>query len=135
MKKLLALLLLITASAVGAQTTTNRNYFVTWIPSPSVYTGPTNVTFQPGTNFIYWQTNVALPLNQWMLLTTTPDNFVSGTNFVAMTQWTGTVTIPIGANIFATMQYGNASGLSSFSNLAGTASSASPSVIQTFRLQ
>ena len=134
MKKLLALLCLVTASAVGAQTT-NRNYLVTWIPSPSVYTGPTNVIFSPGTNFIYWQTNVMLPLNQWMLLTTTPDNQVSGTNYVAVSQWTGTVTIPVGANVFAAMQYGNSAGLSSFSNLAGTASSASPSVIQTLRLQ
>lgn len=134
MKKLLALLLLITASAVGAQTT-NRNYLVTWIPSPSVYTGPTNVIFSPGTNFIYWQTNVALPLNQWMLLTTTPDNSVSGTNFVAVTQWTGTVTIPVGANVFAVMTYGNAAGISSFSNLAGTASSALPNSVTGFRLQ
>lgn len=134
MKKLLALLCLVTASAVGAQTT-NRNYLVTWIPSPSVYVGPTNVVFSPGTNFIYWQTNVTLPLNQWILLTTTPDNQVSGTNYVAVSQWTGTVTIPVGANVFATMQYGNSAGLSSFSNLAGTASSASPSVIQTLRLQ
>ena len=134
MKKLLALILLVAATAVGAQTT-NRNYLITWIPSPSVYTGPTNVVFQPGTNFIYWQTNVALPLNQWMLLTTTPDNQVSGQNFVAVTQWTGTITIPAGANVFATMQYGNSAGLSSFSNLAGTASSASPNVVQTFRLQ
>lgn len=134
MKKLIALLLLVTASAVAAQTT-NRNYLVTWIPSPSVYTGPTNVIFSPGTNFIYWQTNVALPFNQWMLLTTTPDNQVSGTNYVAVSQWTGTVTIPVGANVFAAMQYGNSAGLSSFSNLAGTASSASPSVIQTLRLQ
>lgn len=134
MKKLLALILLVAATAVGAQTT-NRNYLVTWIPSPSVYTGPTNVIFSPGTNFIYWQTNVALPLNQWMLLTTTPDNTVVGTNYVAVSQWTGTVTIPVGANVFAAMQYGNSSGLSSFSNLAGTASSASPSVIQTLRLQ
>lgn len=134
MKKLLALLLLVTASAVGAQTT-NRNYLVTWIPSPSVYTGPTNVIFSPGTNFIYWQTNVALPLNQWMLLTTTPDNQVSGTNYVAVTQWTGTVTIPTGANVFAVMRYGNAAGLSDFSNLAGTASSALPNSVTGFRLQ
>lgn len=134
MKKLLALILLVAATAVGAQTT-NRNYLVTWTPSPSVYTGPTNVIFSPGTNFIYWQTNVTLPLNQWMLLTTTPDNTVSGTNYVAVSQWTGTVTIPVGANVFATMQYGNASGLSSFSNLAGTASSAQPNSVTGFRLQ
>lgn len=134
MKKLLALILLVAATAVGAQTT-NRNYLITWTPSPSVYTGPTNVFFQPGTNFVWWQTNVALPFNQWMLLATPPGNQVSGTNFVAVTQWTGTVTIPVGANVFATMQYGNENGLSSFSNLAGTASSASPNVVQTFRLQ
>ena len=134
MKKLLALLLLVCATAVGAQTT-NRNYQITWTPSPSVYTGPTNVIFSPGTNFVYWQTNVTLPLNQWMLLTTTPDNQVIGNNYVAISVWAGTITIPVGANVFAVMQYGNSSGLSSFSNMAGTASTALPNAVQTFRLQ
>ena len=133
MKKLIGLFLLVAATAVGAQTT--RNYLITFTPSPSVYVGPTNVIFSAGTNFVYWQTNVTLPLNQWMLLATTPDNQVVGTNYVAVSQWTGTITFPAGANIFATMQYGNSAGLSSFSNLAGTASAASPNVVQTFRLQ
>lgn len=135
MKKLLALALLICATAVGAQT--NLTFLVTWTASPSVFTGPTNVLPANDLNFVYITTNVAAPFNTWQLLGTTPGStVVSGnSNYVAVTSSFFTASVPVSSFYFCTMQYSNSAGVSPFSNVGVGQATSFPAVLRSFQKQ
>lgn len=137
MKKLLALLLLVTASAVGAQT--NTSFLCIWGPSTSVYTGPTNVLPAVDANYLYITTNVTLPFNQWQLLGTTPGSVIQpgNTNYVAVGSGVFTLAINYSPFYYATVVYSNSAGVSPFSlNNVGVAQGSSfPAVLKQFQKQ
>lgn len=137
MKKLIALLLLITASAVGAQT--NTSFVTSWLASASVYTGPTNVIPAVDANFVYVTTNISLPFAQWKFLGTTPGSVVQfgSSNYVAVTSAVFTVAIDYSPFYFGTVVYSNSTGVTPFflNNVGVAQGSSFPAVLKQFQKQ
>lgn len=130
MKRLLALsIIMLAAVAVGAQT--NQHYTVTYTPSPSVFTGPTNVTVSPDAYNVYVTTNISLPFSSWTLAVVAPAEVVNSgsSNYLATTS-TGFF-IQMQPPIFVSMTYSNGTGTSPFSNIGGLQGFSQPGAIRS----
>ena len=130
MKKLLTVALIgLAVVAAGAQT--NQQYRVNYTPSPSVFTGPTNVTVSPDAYNVFATTNVALPFNQWTLVSVAPAEITSSSssNYIATTSTA--FVVAMNPPIFVTMTYSNGLGTSPFAQAAGLQAYPVPPVLRS----
>ncbi len=94
------------------------NWTISWTPSTSVVTGPTNMFLAPDGYVVWFSTNVAQPFTNWTLAASTPGVQVSGTNWVPVTNLNLNTNAFPPSPWFFTVQYSNSLGVSPFSNLA-----------------
>lgn len=129
MKKLLAIVLLVCATAVGAQT--NQHYTLIFYPTPSAYTGPTNIVVEVGWYYFTTSTNIALPLNQWTPFGATQASYTipSSPNYIATTNFGNFIVM--NPPMFFSGIVSNSSGVTPFSNQAGVLGAMSPGVFKT----
>lgn len=120
--KAIALAICLFAGSVSAQIKIG----LSWTPSPSVFTGPTNVMMIPDGYVIVGTTNVAQAVATWAFVTNVPSSFTTNTspNFVPVTNCT-IVSTQTNFQFFA-IALTNGQGQSPFSGPAGVQPAPSP---------
>lgn len=101
--------LLALAIAFGARAQSNYTWHVGFIPSASVFTGPTNINMKPDGNVIILTTNIALPTSQWLFGGVFPGSTIQpgSSNYVATTNCAVSIPVSYSNSLFAGVLYTN----------------------------
>lgn len=133
MKRLVFTFLVISLALSVKAATNLYPFMVTWIASPSTYTGPTNVNMQPESYYLYVSTDITQPMTNWLMVSNFPASMIlpTSSNVVAVTSQI--VYYPFPAPVFATIQYSNVQGAAPFSVPAGCQGPAVNGVLKGIR--